>query len=83
MVGLLPTDFPTQTVYQAGQPIDPYPVDVNPRPTQLPGTSTSGIQVPGSNGVRVRTSSGKVGVADKFDCASVAPRCWTKRVRIW
>jgi len=45
-VGLLPTDFPTPSAYRAGHPIDPYPVDVNPRPTQSPGTPTSGTWVP-------------------------------------
>jgi phospholipase C len=45
-VGILPTDFPSWNSYQAGQPIDPYPVDVNPRPTQSPGTPTSGTWIP-------------------------------------
>jgi len=45
-IGLLPTDFPSWTAYRAGQPIDPYPVDVNPRPTQSPGTPTSGAWTP-------------------------------------
>jgi phospholipase C len=45
-IGVLPTDFPNKEAYQAGQPIDPYPVDVNPRPTQSPGTPTSGTWTP-------------------------------------
>ncbi len=45
-VGVLPTDFPSVSAYQAGAPIDPYPVDVNPRPSQSPGTPTSGIWTP-------------------------------------
>jgi phospholipase C len=45
-IGSLPTDFPSMQAYQAGQPIDPYPVDVNPRPTQSPGTPTSGTWTP-------------------------------------
>lgn len=45
-IGILPTDFPSLESYQAGQPIDPYPVDVNPRPTQSPGTPTSGTWKP-------------------------------------
>jgi phospholipase C len=45
-VGILPTDFPSWESYRAGTPIDPYPVDVNPRPTQSPGTPTSGTWVP-------------------------------------
>jgi len=45
-IGILPTDFPSLAAYQAGQPIDPYPVDVNPRPTQSPGTPTSGTWTP-------------------------------------
>lgn len=45
-VGVLPTDFPTAAAYQAGTPIDPYPADVNPRPTQSPGTPTSGTWTP-------------------------------------
>ena len=39
-VGILPTDFASTAAYQAGTPTDPYPVDVNPRPTQSPGTPT-------------------------------------------
>ena len=45
-IGILPTDFLSWAAYQAGQPIDPYPVDVNPRPTQSPGTPTSGTWTP-------------------------------------
>ena len=45
-VGILPTDFPTAAAYQNGQPIDPYPASVNPRPTQSPGTPTSGTWTP-------------------------------------
>jgi phospholipase C len=45
-IGLLPTDFKDAAAYQAGQPIDPYPQDVNPRPTQSPGTPTSGSWTP-------------------------------------
>ncbi len=45
-IGILPTDFPSFDAYQQGQPIDPYPVDVNPRPTQSPGTPTSGTWTP-------------------------------------
>ncbi len=45
-VGVLPTDFPSAAAYQAGAPTDPYPADVNPRPTQSPGTPTSGTWTP-------------------------------------
>ena len=45
-IHILPTDFPSVAAYQAGQPSDPYPVDVNPRPTQSPGTPTSGTWKP-------------------------------------
>jgi phospholipase C len=45
-IDILPTDFPSLEAYQKGQPIDPYPVDVNPRPTQSPGTPTSGTWTP-------------------------------------
>ncbi|MEX3899859.1 alkaline phosphatase family protein [Paraburkholderia sp. BR10954] len=45
-VGILPTDFLSPAAYKAGEPIDPYPVDVNPRPTQSPGTPTSGTGTP-------------------------------------
>jgi phospholipase C len=45
-VGILPTDFASQAAYQSGTPIDPYPIDVNPRPSQSPGTPTSGTWTP-------------------------------------
>lgn len=45
-IGILPTDFGTLADYQAGRPVDPYPVSVNPRPTQSPGTPTSGTWTP-------------------------------------
>jgi len=45
-VGVLPTDFASWTAYQAGTPSDPYPADVNPRPTTSPGTPTSGNWTP-------------------------------------
>ena len=45
-IGILPTDFTSWEAYRTGQPIDPYPVDVNPRPTQSPGTPTSGTWTP-------------------------------------
>ncbi|MGP0042826.1 MAG: alkaline phosphatase family protein [Rhodomicrobium sp.] len=47
-VGVLPTDFPSWAAYKAGNPVDPYPVDVNPRPSssQSPGTPTSGNWTP-------------------------------------
>jgi len=45
-IGILPTDFPSTESYQAGTPTDPYPIDVNPRPTQSPGTPTSGTWTP-------------------------------------
>ena len=45
-IGVLPTDFPSLADYQAGRPVDPYPTDVNPRPTQSPGTPTSGTWTP-------------------------------------
>ncbi len=45
-IGILPTDFPSQAAYQQGKPIDAYPADVNPRPTQSPGTPTSGTWTP-------------------------------------
>jgi hypothetical protein len=47
-IGILPTDFRSFEDYQQGRPIDPYPVDVNPRPTQSPGTPTSGSWTPRS-----------------------------------
>ncbi len=40
-IGILPTDFTSLANYKAGAPIDPYPIDVNPRPTASPGTPTS------------------------------------------
>ena len=45
-IGVLPTDFKSFADYKAGKPIDPYPADVNPRPTQSPGTPTSGNWTP-------------------------------------
>jgi phospholipase C len=45
-IGVLPTDFQSWADYKNGKPIDPYPVDVNPRPTQSPGTPTSGTWTP-------------------------------------
>jgi phospholipase C len=45
-VGILPTDFASADAYQQGKPIDPYPLSVNPRPTQSPGTPTSGDWTP-------------------------------------
>jgi phospholipase C len=45
-VGVLPTDFQSLANYKNGAPIDPYPADVNPRPTQSPGTPTSGSWTP-------------------------------------
>jgi phospholipase C len=45
-IGILPTDFPSKEAYQKGEPIDPYPGDVNPRPTQSPGVPTSGTWTP-------------------------------------
>ena len=45
-IGVLPTDFPSVAAYQAGQPSDPYPLDVNPRPGSSPGTPTSGTWSP-------------------------------------
>ena len=45
-IGILPTDYPSFEDYQAGNPIDPYPADVNPRPTASPGTPTSGSWTP-------------------------------------
>ena len=45
-IGILPTDYPTQAAYAAGQPIDPPPADFNPRPTQSPGTPTSASWTP-------------------------------------
>jgi phospholipase C len=45
-IGVLPTDFASWEDYKKGEPIDPYPGDVNPRPTQSPGTPTSGMWTP-------------------------------------
>jgi phospholipase C len=45
-IGILPTDFESFADYKNGKPIDPYPVDVNPRPTASPGTPTSGSWTP-------------------------------------
>jgi phospholipase C len=45
-IGVLPTDFENPADYQNGKPIDPYPVDVNPRPTASPGTPTAGNWTP-------------------------------------
>ena len=45
-IDVLPTDFKSWEDYTSGAPIDPYPVDVNPRPTASPGTPTSGSWTP-------------------------------------
>ncbi len=45
-IGVLPTDFTSAAAYKAGTPTDPYPVDVNPRPTQSPGMPTSATWIP-------------------------------------
>jgi phospholipase C len=45
-IGILPTDFKSFVDYKKGAPIDPYPSDVNPRPTQSPGTPTAGNWTP-------------------------------------
>ena len=45
-IGILPTDFPSVAAYKAGQPTDPYPLDVNPRSGNSPGTPTSGTWTP-------------------------------------
>ena len=45
-IGILPTDFATQSDYDNGHPKDPYPIDVNPRPTASVGTPTSGSWTP-------------------------------------
>ena len=45
-IGILPTDFGSYADYKNGKPIDPYPVNVNPRPTASPGTPTSGAWTP-------------------------------------
>jgi phospholipase C len=45
-IGILPTDFKTFADYTNGTPIDPYPTDVNPRPSASLGTPTSGTWTP-------------------------------------
>jgi phospholipase C len=45
-IGVLPTDFKSFAAYKSGAPIDPYPANVNPRPTASPGTPTSGSWTP-------------------------------------
>ncbi len=45
-IGVLPTDFTSAAAYKAGTPSDPYPLDVNPRPSQSPGTPTSATWIP-------------------------------------
>ena len=45
-IGILPTDFKSFKDYKSGNPIDPYPANVNPRPTQSVGTPTSGTWTP-------------------------------------
>ena len=45
-IGILPTDFRSYADYKSGKPIDPYPANVNPRPTASPGTPTSGAWTP-------------------------------------
>jgi phospholipase C len=45
-IGVLPTDFASWAAYQAGTPSDPYPTDVNPRPTTSMGVPTSGNWTP-------------------------------------
>lgn len=45
-IGVLPTDFESLAHYKRGEPIDPYPADVNPRLTQSPGTPTAGNWTP-------------------------------------
>ena len=45
-IGVLPTDFKSAADYKSGNPIDPYPFDVNPRPTQSPGTPHDGNWTP-------------------------------------
>ena len=41
-----PDRLHVDAAYNAGTPIDPYPVDVNPRPDSSPGTPTSGTWTP-------------------------------------
>ena len=45
-VGILPTDFQSLADYKNGRPTDPYPIDVNPRPTASPGTPSQGNWTP-------------------------------------
>ncbi len=45
-IGILPTDFRSHADYKNGKPIDPYPANVNPRPSASPGTPTSGAWTP-------------------------------------
>jgi phospholipase C len=45
-LGILPTDFTSWTAYKSGAPTDPYPANVNPRPTASPGTPTLGAWTP-------------------------------------
>jgi phospholipase C len=45
-IGVLPTDFSSWTAYENGTPSDPYPEDVNPRPTASAGTPTSASWTP-------------------------------------
>jgi phospholipase C len=45
-IGVLPTDYQTLADYQNGNPIDPYPANVNPRPSASPGTPTTGSWTP-------------------------------------
>jgi phospholipase C len=46
-IGVLPTDYPTQAAYAAGQPIDPpNPLYFNPRPSASPGSPYAAGWVP-------------------------------------
>jgi phospholipase C len=45
-IGVLPTDYASWNAYKAGTPSDPYPVDVNPRPTTSTGIPTGGNWTP-------------------------------------
>ena len=45
-IGILPTDYATQADYAAGTPIDPAPIDYNPRPGTAPGTPTAATWTP-------------------------------------
>jgi phospholipase C len=47
-IGMLPTDFPTQAAYEAGTPMDPAPIDYNPRPGTAPGEPSIAGSTPGS-----------------------------------